>query len=172
MASSAPVCPVPKEQQPIHEYQALQESWFYRWALFERFKYVRPFLVLWGVGWIVSGPVADVSFPMAKEPLYFALSGAAGASVIPLLALFRLYLGWFYIRNRLTDESVVYEESGWYDGQIWQKTPEVLQRDRLIVTYQIQPLMHRLRSTFFAFLGSFAFGGIIWWLADVLRSPS
>lgn len=63
------------------------------------------------------------------------------------LLLLRLYLGWFYVRNRLTQETIVYEESGWYDGQIWTKSPEILARDRLIATYEIQPILKRLQQT-------------------------
>lgn len=169
MTSSVPVCPVPKEQQPLEEYQSLKEAWFFRWAVLEQLQYVRPFIVFWGIGWLVSGPIAAVSFPLAKEPLHFALSAAGGAATIPLLVLFRIYSGWVYIRNRLSDETVVYEESGWYDGQMWEKPPEVVQRDRLIVTYQIQPILNRLKSTFFTILASFVVGSCVWWVADTVR---
>ncbi|NEQ26577.1 MAG: CGLD27 family protein, partial [Microcoleus sp. SIO2G3] len=88
------------------------------------------------------------SFPFAKHPLQFLLSAAIGASILPTLALLRLYLGWIYVRDRLIQENIFYEESGWYDGQTWTKPAEVLQRDRLIVTYEIQPLLIRLKRTF------------------------
>lgn len=148
MKSSAPVCPVPFEQQPINEYQDLRESWFFRWATLDLRSYLTPIAILWGLSWLISAPVAAVSFPLAKYPLQFVLSSAAGASAIPVLALLRLYLGWIYVRDRLIRETVFYEESGWYDGQTWTKPEEVLQRDRLIVTYQIQPILQRLKRTF------------------------
>jgi hypothetical protein len=40
-----------------------------------------------------------------------------------------------------------YEESGWYDGQIWIKPPEVLIQDRLIGTYEIYPGLSLLYLT-------------------------
>ncbi|MEB3357153.1 MAG: CGLD27 family protein [Synechococcales bacterium] len=147
MNSPASVCPVPAEQQPINEYQDLKESWFFRWASLDLPDYLKPMLVLWGLSWVVVGPVAAVSFPVSRFPLQFALSGAAGACIIPILALVRLYLGWVYIGDRLGRETIFYEESGWYDGQTWTKPPEVLQRDRLIVAYQIKPMLVRLRRT-------------------------
>ena len=171
MTSSAPVCPVPQEQQPLQEYQALKESCFFGWASLERFQFVRPFLILWGIGWIFSAPVALVSFPFAKEPLHFSLSAAAGAIIIPLLVLVRLYLGWLYIRNRLASERVVYEESGWYDGQIWEKPSEVIQRDRLIVTYQIQPILNRLKYSFLAILMFLVLEGCVWRIVDIVHQP-
>ena len=162
MKSFAPVCPVPAEQQPLNEFQELRESWFFRWATLDLGSYVKPLVILWGVGWLVSGPVATVSFPFAKLPIPFFLSGAAGAMVLPLLALIRLWSGWMYVRDRLSRPEIFYEESGWYDGQTWEKPEEVLQRDQLIVTYQIQPLLQRLHRTFAVLFGLLGLGAIAW----------
>jgi hypothetical protein len=41
--------------------------------------------------------------------------------------------------------TVSYEESGWYDGQTWVKTNEILIQDRLVGTYEVLPVMARLR---------------------------
>jgi len=45
------------------------------------------------------------------------------------------------------EATVPYEESGWYDGQIWIKPPEILLQDRLIGTYEIYPCLQRLQKT-------------------------
>lgn len=124
--------------------------------------YVKPIVVLWGLGWLLSGPIAAVSFPWAKYPGQFLLSAAGGATLLPTLVLVRLYSGWVYVRDRLHDETIFYEESGWYDGQTWTKPEEVLQRDRLIVNYQIQPLLQRLRHTFLV-IGALLFCGTVIW---------
>jgi hypothetical protein len=159
---SIPVCPVPTEQQPINEYQELRESWFFRWATLETWGYVKPLLILWAMSWAIAGPVANLSFPWSKFPMKFFLLGSLVAIVIPILALLQLGLGWRYVSDRLMGDEVVYEESGWYDGQSWTKPEEVLQRDRLIVTYQIQPLLQRIKYTFgiLALLG--LTGSITW----------
>jgi Conserved in the green lineage and diatoms 27 len=162
MPSSTPVCPVPTEQQPINEYQELQESWFFKWATLNVVGYLKPIVILWGIGLALSAPVATVSFPMAKYPVQFALSAAAGALIVPALALARLYLGWTYVRDRLSKAEIFYEESGWYDGQVWAKPEEVLQRDRLIVTYQIKSLLKRLYITFGTIALLCLGGGILW----------
>ncbi|HEY9648839.1 MAG TPA: CGLD27 family protein [Chroococcidiopsis sp.] len=162
MKSTAPVCPVPTEQQPLNEFQQLQESWFFRWATLDWVGYLKPIVILWLLNWAIAAPVATVSFPVGKYPLYFFLSGSAGASVIPVLALVRLWLGWAYVRDRLSKPEIFYEESGWYDGQSWTKPEEVLQRDRLIVSYQIQPLLKRIQQTFAAFAILMALGSVIW----------
>jgi hypothetical protein len=66
-----------------------------------------------------------------------------------LLILFflRIYLGWEYVYKRLTKATVAYEESGWYDGQVWVKTPDVLMKDRVIADYILFPILKRIKIT-------------------------
>ncbi|MEC4891991.1 MAG: CGLD27 family protein [Oscillatoria sp. PMC 1051.18] len=158
------VCPVPSEQQPLNEYEQLKDSWFYSWAKLDLLAYWRKLAWVWLWGWIVAGPIAAASFTPEKDPLKFALCGAAGAGALVTLIVLRLYLGWRYIRDRLHTETVFYEESGWYDGQSWQKPTEVLERDRLIVSYQVQPVLLRLEQTFAIFTLLIVSGSLLWLL--------
>jgi hypothetical protein len=162
MTMNLATCPVPHEQRPINEYQDLKESWFFRWATLDWWSYLKPVIILWGLGWLVSAPVVGASFPAAKHPVQFALLGSAGASFIPGLALLRLYLGWVYVKTRLLNTTVFYEESGWYDGQTWEKPPEVLLQDRLIVTHQVEPILERMKKTFAGLGGAIAIGILLW----------
>jgi hypothetical protein len=139
MESSVSVCPVPAEQQPINQYQELYDSWFFRWVTLDQKGYIMKLAWVWGWSWLVAGPLAAASFAPKKYFIHFFLCGTAGAGVFVALTLLRLYLGWSYVRDRLLRETIFYEESGWYDGQTWTKPPEVLTRDRLIVSYQVQP---------------------------------
>lgn len=143
-------CPVPPEQLPINEYQDMRESWFYRWGSLDVQAYLRPIVVLWCVSWVVSGPVSAASFAPSKAPLPFMLWAAAGALILPVLALAQLYVGWFHVGQRLRQQTVPYEESGWYDGQVWVKPDEIQNRDRLIVEYQVTPILRRIQKTFVA----------------------
>lgn len=162
MKTPISVCPVPLEQQPIHEYQSLRESWFYRWATGNLRGFVQPIVLLWALSWLVTGPIAAVSFRPFKAPFLFGLSASLGALVIPTLALVQLYLGWRYVRHRLHAATIPYEESGWYDGQTWTKPEEVVARDRLIVEYQIKPILTRLHRTFTAIAIGLGLGAITW----------
>jgi hypothetical protein len=63
---------------------------------------------------------------------------------------------------------VVYEESGWYDGQTWTKTAEILARDRLLAIHEVQPVMRRIKLTFLAMLGSILIGAVIWQIGSFL----
>jgi len=66
------------------------------------------------------------------------------------------------VSSRLMDAKVFYEESGWYDGQTWVKPAEVLARDRLVVSYQIQPILKRMQITFGALAGILSVGTLVW----------
>lgn len=162
MESSVCVCPVPSEQQPINEYQELKNSWFFSWATLDGGSYSRKMAWIWGWSWLLAGPVAAASFSPQKAVGQFMLCGGAIASLFMVLVLLRLYLGWCYVRDRLTNPTVFYEESGWYDGQCWNKPPEIITRDRLIVTYQVQPILQRLNKTFALLALIFCLGSLIW----------
>ncbi len=162
MSKYSSFCPVPKEQQPINEYQELQNSGFFSWAKLARFAYITK--LIWVGIWslIVTAPLTAASFPIAKFPLQFTICTIGGCSIFVALAAVRLYLGWIHIKNRLNSETVFYEESGWYDGQTWIKTPEVLARDRLLVSYEVQPIINRLQFTLATLLGTAIVGTGLW----------
>jgi hypothetical protein len=154
MSNSSSFCPVPKEQQPINEYQELCSSWFFGWSKLALGEYITK--LTWVGIWssIVTAPLAAASFPIAKYPIQFGICAIGGSLLVAILAAVRLYLGWIYVKNRLYAESIFYEESGWYDGQTWIKTPEILTRDRLLVTYEIQPILKRIKLTFLTLIGT------------------
>jgi hypothetical protein len=161
MSTSSSFCPVPKEQQPINEYQELQNSWFFGWAKLAPSKYVIK--LIWVGIWslLVTAPLAAASFPAAKYPMQFSIWAIGGSLIFIALAAIRLYLGWIYIKNRLDGEAIFYEESGWYDGQTWQKTPEILARDRLLASYEVQPILNRIQFTLVTLLGLVVLGTVL-----------
>lgn len=155
-------CPVPVDQIPIKEYESMSASWFYSWGARNLRGYLVPILSLWLLSWLVVGPMAAASFGPTKLLPQFAISGSLGALLLPTLALIQLYIGWRHVCDRLLQAAVPYEESGWYDGQVWQKPSEVVARDRLIADYQVKPLMHRLQKTFAVILGIVSFSIVTW----------
>ena len=157
-----PRCPVPAEQLPINEYQDVRESWFYSWGGRDFYGYIKPILILWLLSWIVVGPVAASSFNPSSQPFAFALSGIMGALALPVLMLIQLYTGWAHVGGRLRQRTVPYEESGWYDGQVWVKPEEIMKRDRLIVDYQVVPILRRIRRTFGFIAGLLAVSLMTW----------
>jgi hypothetical protein len=162
MESSVSDCPVPLEQQPIHQYEELKDSCFFNWGTLELPKYLRNLGWTWAIATLLTSPVAASAFPPGKYLPQFLLSSSIGGEFLASLLLIRLYLGWFYVKNRLCQENIVYEESGWYDGQTWQKTPEILARDRLIATYEIQPILQRLQQTGLSLAVFLLVASVIW----------
>ncbi len=162
MEQQSSVCPVPREQQPINEYQQLKESCFFGWARLDVQGYIKKLGWIWLWSWLIAGPLAAESFAPLTYPSQFMLCGTGGASIFVALSVLRLYLGWSYVGSRLQRETVFYEESGWYDGQTWQKTEEILARDRLVATYEVEPILLRLKRTG-VYLAIVAFGGSLIW---------
>lgn len=141
-------CPVPREQQPIYEYEQLKESWLFDWGMLAIGKYSRK--VLWVSLWslVIVAPLALSIYTPVKNPLELVLSSIIGVALLTGLFLSRIYLGWQYVKNRLQSDRIFYEESGWYDGQTWLKPTTMIDRDRLVVNYEIEPIMRRLQQTY------------------------
>ena len=81
---------------------------------------------------------------MKQDPPRLLASAAVAALVLPLLLLVRQWLGWTYVMQRLLRESVDYEESGWYDGQTWEKPLSWRERDLLVARHEVRPILGRL----------------------------
>ena len=164
IGAKASRCPVPAEQVPIREYEDMRTSWFYSWGTRTLRGYLTPIVILWLLSWAVAAPVAAVSFSPGRQLPYFLISGSVGCLVLPLLALVQLYVGWQHVGDRLRQPEVPYEESGWYDGQVWVKPDDVANRDRLIVEYQVSPIVKRLQKTFGIMAGLTLLSAVGWQL--------
>ena len=157
-------CPVPQEQQPINEYQNLKESWLFNWGTLAIGQYSRK--VAWVSFWslIFVAPLSMSMYSLNKQPLEFTLSSLIGVCLLTGLFLSRIYLGWQYVKDRLKRDRIFYEESGWYDGQTWLKPANMLDRDRLIVSYEIEPILNRFHKTYGSIAGIIALCSLIWFV--------
>ncbi|KAH9712227.1 protein CONSERVED IN THE GREEN LINEAGE AND DIATOMS 27 [Citrus sinensis] len=117
---------VPSEQRPVNEYSSLKDGALYSWGELGQ----GPFILRLGGLWLVA----------FMEPLRFVLAAGTGTLFLVSLIVLRIYLGWSYVGDRLLSAVIPYEESGWYDGQMWVKPPEVLARDRLLGAYKVSML--------------------------------
>lgn len=142
---SAVACPVPPAQRPLQEYEQLRRSWFFAWPAESFSGLLRPLALSWLFVLPIALVVASGSWVLRHEPARLAISAAVAAIALPLLLLVRQWLGWSYVHRRLLSERVEYEESGWYDGQVWEKPLAWRQQDLLVATHQVRPLLARLR---------------------------
>tara|TARA_Y100000589_G_scaffold316278_1_gene340850 strand:+ start:956 stop:1450 length:495 start_codon:yes stop_codon:yes gene_type:complete len=136
-------CPVPKEQQPTNEFIELSNS-----RIFALPKSNKKYLFILGLVWaitffiflVISSGSVYFSINFTKYLLISFFSSLLG----PLLITIRLFLGWNHIYTRLNSESVEYEESGWYDGQIWIKPPVLKEKESLIASLEVKPILKNL----------------------------
>jgi hypothetical protein len=140
-------CPVPKDQRPLNEYNELKNSFGFRWTIeTPQIFFKTLILLLTYIVFVVTFFISNMHDWKSNifELLLWIISSSFTILTILLL---RFYLAWEYIYNRLMNASVTYEESGWYDGQTWIKTNEILIQDRLIGSYEVLPILHRLKLT-------------------------
>ena len=136
-------CPVPLEQQPTNEFIELSKSVIFSWPKTKKsliivlFKFWIGTFILFLI--ISSGSIYFNAFKLK----YILLSFFSSLS-IPLLISIRLYLGWNHVFKRLTSEKVEYEESGWYDGQVWIKPVVLKEKESLIALIEVKPILKNL----------------------------
>ncbi|KAK3032902.1 hypothetical protein RJ639_034950 [Escallonia herrerae] len=139
---------VPFEQRPVNEYSSLKDGPLYSWGELSPQSFLLRLGGLWLVTFTVLGvPIAAASFNPSREPLRFALAAGTGTLFLVSLIVLRIYLGWSYVGDRLLSAVIPYEESGWYDGQMWVKPPEILARDRLLGSCKVKPVIKLLKQT-------------------------
>ena len=137
-------CPVPPEQRPLEEFRQLCQSWFFSWPTEQPSSLSRWLISSWVLMLPVCTFVASGSWTLKQDPPRLVAAGAVAALVLPLLLLVRQWLGWTYVMQRLLRETVDYEESGWYDGQTWEKPLSWRERDLLVARHEVRPILGRL----------------------------
>ena len=143
MASTS-ACPVPPEQRPQEEFQQLARSWFFTWPTEETRGLGRALLISWFLCVPFTLLVASGSWTLRNDLPRLIAAGSVAALVLPMLLLMRQWLGWTYVMRRLLAESVDYEESGWYDGQTWEKPVSWREKDQLVARHEVRPILGRL----------------------------
>ncbi|KAI3503038.1 hypothetical protein L1887_31473 [Cichorium endivia] len=139
---------VPFEQRPVNEYSSLKEGPLYSWGELSPRSFFVRLGGLWLITFTVLGvPISAASFNPSNDPLRFLLAAGTGTLFLVSLVVLRIYLGWSYVGDRLLSAVIPYEESGWYDGQMWVKPPEILARDRLLGSYKVKPVIKLLKQT-------------------------
>ncbi len=136
-------CPVPKDQQPTNEFIELSKS-----KIFSMAKSKRSFLLIllkfWLGTFIIFIAISSGSVYFETSTLKYILLSFFSSLSLPFLISIRLYLGWNHIFKRLTSEKVEYEESGWYDGQIWIKPVNLKEKESLIALLEVKPILNNL----------------------------
>ena len=148
------ICPVPLNQRPLNEYKNITNSWIISWPLLEK----RKFYLKLTTSWIIILPIfLTISYGsdyLKNNILDLITVSLIESLLIPILLLLRQWLSWKYILKRLNSEKIEYEESGWYDGQIWTKPIDWRAKDLLIAQHQVKPILDHLKMIIMIFVSS------------------
>ena len=136
-------CPVPKEQQPTNEFIELSKSAIFSWPKNKK-SLILVLIKFWLATFVLFLVISTGSIYFKASILKYALLCLFSSLSIPLLILIRLYLGWKHVFKRLTSERVVYEESGWYDGQVWIKPLILKEKESLIASIEVKPILKNI----------------------------
>nr|YP_010850846.1 hypothetical protein Ycf36 [Lophurella mutabilis]WGH13597.1 hypothetical protein Ycf36 [Lophurella mutabilis] len=154
MFSTKSDCPVPFDQQPLNEYLALKESFLFSWSMSTNKSFIINLFYLF-ICLSVVFSIFFVLFTNTSDLGQFFLLDLIFSNVVIFFLFIRLYLGWSYVVKRLMSATVFYEESGWYDGQVWIKTSDYLIQDRLIGIYQVTPSIIRIKYSCLSIFANF-----------------
>jgi len=136
-------CPVPKEQQPTNEFLELSNSMIFAWPKSTK-KYLFVLISIWFITFLFFLIIASGSVYFSTNYIKYLLICFFSSLSGPLLITIRLFLGWNHIYKRLNSEKVEYEESGWYDGQTWMKPIALKEKESLIASLEVKPILRNL----------------------------
>ena len=152
-------CPVPREQQPTNEFIELSKSNVFSWPKTKK-TLVTILIKFWVGAFLLFLVISSGSVYFRTSLLRYILLSFFSSLSIPLLISIRLYLGWNHIFNRLNSEKVEYEESGWYDGRVWEKPLVLKEKESLIASIEVKPILKNLIQIF-GIISVLALSGIL-----------
>ena len=152
-------CPVPREQQPTNEFIELSKSKIFSWPKTKK-SLILILVKFWVGAFVLFLLISSGSVYFKTSTLRYILLSFFSSLSIPLLISIRLYLGWNHIFKRLISEKVEYEESGWYDGQVWEKPLVLKEKESLIASIEVKPILKNLIQIF-SIISVLALSGIL-----------
>ena len=146
------VCPVPINQRPLNEFNNIRNSWIISWPLLKKITFYRNLFYSWIIFMPVCFIVSSGSNYLKNNIFDLTFISLTVSLMFPILLLFRQWLSWIYIYKRLNSERIEYEESGWYDGQVWEKPIDWRAKDLLIAQHQVKPVLNHLEMIIIIFI--------------------
>jgi hypothetical protein len=156
------LCPIPEEQKPIVEYIQLKENetiTFFLTFFFSIFfkntrikikgKEARKKISVVFLFLFVSS-IFFVFFFLRVQNLFFNYFLFILIEFIFFLFFITLFR-WKKVENDLLKANIEYEESSWYDTQIWEKPFSLVKNDNLLTTQKIQPIIQKMFLVFLFF---------------------
>ena len=136
-------CPVPRDQQPTNEFIELSKSSIFSWPKTKK-SLITVLIKFWIGAFVLFLIISSGSIYFQTSVLKYIFLSLFSSLSLPLLTSIRLYLGWNHVFKRLNSEKVEYEESGWYDGQVWVKPLGLKEKESLIASIEVKPILKNL----------------------------
>ena len=136
-------CPVPKEQQPTNEFIELSSSKIFSWPKSKK-SFCIVLIKSWIITFILFLIISSGSIYFKTSIFKYTILSLFSSLSIPFLISIRLFIGWDHVFKRLISEKVEYEESGWYDGKTWLKPLNIKERESLIASKEVKPILNNL----------------------------
>jgi hypothetical protein len=152
-------CPVPREQQPTNEFIELSRSIIFSWPKTKK-SLVVVLTKFWVGAFVLFLLISSGSIYFKTSLLKYILLSFFCSLAIPLLISVKLYVGWNHVFKRLISERIEYEESGWYDGKVWIKPLVLKEKESLIATIEVKPILKNLIQIF-SIISVLALSGIL-----------
>ncbi len=141
------ICPVPLNQRPLNEFESIRNSWIISWPFLEKKIFYRKLIFSWLFITPLSLTISYGSDYLKNNIFELTIVSFTASLFFPILLLIRQWLSWIYIYKRLNSENIEYEESGWYDGQIWEKPIDWRTKELLIAQHQVKPILDLIEKT-------------------------
>ena len=139
------ICPVPLDQRPLNEFNSIRNAWILSWPLLQKNVFYKKLLYSWIIITPINLIISYGSEYLRNNIFDLTFISFTSSLIFPILLLSRQWLSWKYIYNRLNSENIEYEESGWYDGQTWEKPIDWRAKDLLIAQHQVKPILNHLK---------------------------
>ena len=139
------ICPVPHNQRPLNEFNSIRNSWIISWPFLEKSIFYKKLIFSWLLITPISLIISYGSDYLKNNIIELTFISFTASLAFPILLLIRQWLSWVYIYKRLNSEKIEYEESGWYDGQTWEKPVDWRAKDLLIAQHQIKPILNHIK---------------------------
>jgi len=152
-------CPVPREQQPTNEFIELSKSTIFSWPKTKK-SLILVLIKFWLASFVLFVVISSGSIYFKTYILKYILLSFFSSLSVPLLISIKLYLGWNHVFKRLISERIEYEESGWYDGQVWEKPLVLKEKESLIASIEVKPILKNLIQIF-SIISVLALSGIL-----------
>lgn len=141
------LCPIPDEQKPINQYIGLKENLITNWTTLSTQKYQKKILFFYIIFFTIIS-IFQLYSLKGMNYLFDWILYNLSITTIFILFLFLINLSrWLQIKSQFQKARFFYEETSWYDGQIWEKPFLLIKNDKLISTQKISPIIKRIQKT-------------------------